>query len=94
MAKVPIEVTLPGILASCVGGERTVVVEAETLSGIIDALLVAYPLLRVHLFSDKGELREHLMFLYNDQSTDWLESMDLPVREGDRLTVFQLVSGG
>lgn len=94
MAGVPIEVTLPGILASCAGGKNVVTVEAETLSGSIDALLAAYPLLRVHLFEEGGKLREHVMFLYNDQSTNWLESTEIPLQAGDRLTVLQLVSGG
>ena len=94
MASVAIEVTLPGILATCAGGEKTVTVEAETLSGSIEALLSAYPLLKVHLFQEDGKLREHVMFLYNDQSANWLESMDIPLQPGDRLTVLQLVSGG
>lgn len=94
MAAVAIEVTLPGILASCVGGENKVTVEADTLSGSIEALLAAYPLLKVHLFKEDGALREHVMFLYNDQSTNWLESTDIPLQPGDRLTVLQLVSGG
>lgn len=94
MASVAIEVTLPGILATCAGGEKTVTVEAESLSGSIEALLSAYPLLKVHLFQEDGKLREHVMFLYNDQSANWLESMDIPLQPGDRLTVLQLVSGG
>lgn len=94
MAAVSIDVTLPGILASCTGGDNRVSVVAETLSESIEALLTTYPLLRVHLFKENGELREHIMFLYNDQSTDWLDSTEIPLQAGDRLTVLQLVSGG
>ena len=94
MGGVRIEVKLPGILSSCTGGESTVTVEAETLSGSVGALLAAYPLLKVHLFQDNGCLREHIMLLYNDQSTDWLDSTEIALQEGDRLTVLQLVSGG
>ena len=94
MGAVRIEVKLPGILASCADGESTVTVEAATLSGSVEALLVAYPLLKVHLFQENGRLREHIMLLYNDQSTDWLESTEITLQEGDRLTVLQLVSGG
>lgn len=94
MAPVSITVTLPGILATCAGGEQTVTIEAETLPKSVDALLQAYPLLKVHLFQEDGTLREHVMLLYNDQSFDWLDSTDIPLKEGDRLTVLQLVSGG
>ena len=94
MAAIPVEVTLPGILASCAGGERTVTVHAETVSGGFEALLAAYPLLKVHLFKEDGTLREHVMFLYNGQSTNWLERTDIPLKPCDTLTVLQLVSGG
>ncbi len=94
MAGVAVEVTLPGILASFTGGEKTVTVRAETVSGGFDALLADYPLLKVHLFKEDGTLREHVMFLYNGQSTNWLESTEIPLNAGDTLTVLQLVSGG
>ena len=94
MAPVDIVVTLPGLLASCTGGESVVTVRAATLSSSIETLLQTYPLLKTHLYQEDGALREHLMFLYNDESTNWLDSMDLPLSEGDRLTVLQLVSGG
>ena len=94
MAPVSITVTLPGMLANCVGGVPAVTVEAGTLPGSVEALLEAYPLLKVHLFQEDGTLREHVMLLYNDQSFDWLDSTDIPLQEGDRLTVLQLVSGG
>lgn len=94
MAGVVVDVTLPGLLASCTGGKQTVTVEAETVAGGIDALLEAYPLLKVHLFQDDGALREHVMFLYNGQHFNWLEHIDIPLQPGDQLTVLQLVSGG
>ncbi len=94
MAGVQVEITLPGILASCTGGQKCVTVEADTIAGGFDALLTEYPLLKVHLFKDDGTLREHVMFLYNGQSTNWLRSTDIPLKSGDTLTVLQLVSGG
>lgn len=94
MAAVSVPFTLPGLLTACTGGEKVVTVEAETIAGAIEALLTAYPLLRVHLFTDTGTLREHVMFLYNGQSTNWLKSTDIPLKSGDTLTVLQLVSGG
>lgn len=94
MAKVSIPFTLPGLLTSCTGGEKVVTVEAETVAESIDALLEAYPLLKVHLYEEGGILRPHVMFLYNDQSIKWLPSLDIALQPGDRMTVLQLVSGG
>ena len=94
MPAVSVPFTLPGLLATCAGGEKVVSVEAETVAGSIDALLRAYPLLKVHLYEESGALRPHIMFLYNDQSIKWLPSLDIPLQPGDKMTVLQLVSGG
>lgn len=94
MATVSVPFTLPGILATCTGGEKVVSIEAETVAGCIDGLLQAYPLLRVHLYDETGTLRPHVMFIYNDQSIKWLSSLDIPLSPGDHMTVLQLVSGG
>jgi molybdopterin synthase sulfur carrier subunit len=86
--------TLPGLLTTCTGGEKVVTVDADTVAGSIDALLRTYPLLKVHLYEENGALRPHVMFLYNDQSIKWLPNLDIPLQEGDKMTVLQLVSGG
>jgi len=92
MVSVPF--TLPGLLAACTDGRKVVTIEAETVSGAIEALLLAHPLLKVHLYEEGGRLRPHVMFLYNDQSIKWLSSLDIPLQPGDRMTLLQLVSGG
>lgn len=89
-----IKVTLPALLAQCVGGAAEVQVQAETLAGALEALVRAHPLLRVHLFDDAGAQREHVLILYNGQSIRWFPSLDLPLNEGDTISVLQLVSGG
>lgn len=94
MPAISIPFTLPGLLASCTGGQNTVHVEAETVAGSIAALLAAWPLLKVHLYEEGGQLRPHVMFLYNDQSIKWLPSLDIPLKPGDTMTLLQLVSGG
>lgn len=94
MPAVSVPFTLPGLLASCTGGQNVVHVEAETVADSMDALLAAYPLLKVHLFEADGRLRPHVMFLYNDRSIKWLDSLEIPLQPGDKMTVLQLVSGG
>lgn len=89
-----IKVTLPALLAQCVGGAAEVQVQAETLAGALDALVQAHPLLRVHLYDDAGAQRQHVLILYNGQSIRWFPRLDLPLSEGDTISVLQLVSGG
>lgn len=89
-----VNVILPALLAQCVGGAAEVQVQAETLAGALDALVRGYPLLRVHLYDDAGLQRQHVLILYNGQSIRWFPSLDLPLADGDTISILQLVSGG
>lgn len=89
-----IEVSVPTILRDCTGGRNSVTIEANTLSEALERLRETYPLLRVHLYDEAEHLRPHVMIFYNEESTRWLESMDVPLKPGDRLEILQAVSGG
>lgn len=89
-----VRVYLPSLLEAAAGGRRELTLAADTLSECIETLLAEVPRLRVHLFDEKGELREHVNLFYNDTNARWLESWDVQLAEGDSLTVVQAVSGG
>ncbi len=94
MADVTVPVAIPSLLHACTGGRAEVTVRAGTLAEAIENLLRAYPLLRTNLFEENGAQREHVLIFYNDESTKWLDSHDVPLKEGDCLTVLQSVAGG
>ena len=89
-----VSVSIPGLLRDCTGGRATVGVDGATIAEAIASLLRDHPLLRVHLFDEKSQLRKHVLVFYNDESTKRLPSLDVPLKEGDRLTIVQAVSGG
>ncbi len=86
-------VRLPGLLAPIVG-ESTVKLEASTLAGAIDALMKRHPELRVHLYDESGTFRRHVLCYLNQTNSRWLERLDVPVAEGDTITIMQAVTGG
>ena len=89
-----VTVELPSLLRSIVNGQRNVSIEAETLSGALAALTQRYPALGVHLFDEKGGLRQHVLCFHNGTNSRWLDSMQVPLAEGDTITIIQAVSGG
>jgi molybdopterin synthase sulfur carrier subunit len=89
-----IEVSIPSLLRDCTNGKVKFEIEAVMLDEALRQLLIEYPLLRVHLYTESGELRKHVLIFYNEQSLDWLERLDIPLNAGDRILVFQAVSGG
>lgn len=89
-----IEVTVPTILRDCTGGRNTVTIEAHTLAEALERLRATYPLLNVHLYDQAGQMRPHVLIFYNEESTRWLDTLDVPLNPGDRLEILQAVSGG
>ena len=87
-------VHLPTLLRSSVGGRDSVVVDAGTLREGLETLLAQHPLLRFHLYDDRGRFRTHVIVYYNGESVALMESLDVPLREGDELEVINAVSGG
>ncbi len=92
MGKVTIE--LPSVLGPVVDGDRTLMIDAETLPAALAALTDRYPALKVHLYDETGAFREHVLCFHNQTNTRWMDSIDVPVSDGDTITILQAVSGG
>ena len=91
---VAVDILLPSLLQPVVDGKACIQVSASTIQGCLDALFECYPLLQRHLFNETGEQRPHVLFFLNEDNTRWLESLEVPVSDGDTLTILQAVSGG
>ncbi|MDD9267943.1 MoaD/ThiS family protein [Paenibacillus sp. GCM10023248] len=89
-----IAVSIPSLLRDCTGGRVNFELEARTLQEALDQLTASYPQLRVHLWSESGQVRKHVLLYYNDTNIAWLNDFDIQLQPGDKLTVFQAVSGG
>ncbi len=89
-----IEVSVPMMISDCTNGNASFFLHATTLQEALDCLITTYPLLRIHLYSEQGLLRKHVLIYYNDENIAWLKDLDLPLQLGDTLRVLQAVSGG
>ncbi|NEE03761.1 MoaD/ThiS family protein [Phytoactinopolyspora halotolerans] len=89
-----IEVSVPAMLRDCTEGRTRFTIAATTLADAIQQLMTTYPLLRLHVYRDDGQLRPHVLIYLNDQNTAWLQADDVKLKPGDRLAVLQNVSGG
>lgn len=89
-----IQITVPGLLADCLGGTRHGSVQADTIEGTLAAMLAKHPLLRRHIYDDTGTQRQHVLLFFNGENLAWIKDRSAPVRDGDRLDVIQAVSGG
>lgn len=90
-----IDVTVPGLLADSVGGQRCFEIEATTLSGALRFLRDTHPRLRVHVWDEADQIRQHVLVYYNDESVKWIDDPSaVCLKQGDRIAIIQAVSGG
>jgi len=90
-----IDVSVPMLICDCTKGRTRFPLEADTLGEALRCLIETYPLLRVHLYDEQGDVREHVLLYYNEENIAWLDDLDrIVLRPGDKLRVLQAVSGG
>jgi adenylyltransferase/sulfurtransferase len=89
-----IAVTVPGLLRDCTRGQTSFTITGTTLDEALRRMQETYPLLRIHLYDEAGQLRPHVLIFYNAENIAWLERLDVPLGAGDQIDVLQAVSGG
>jgi molybdopterin synthase sulfur carrier subunit len=82
-----IEVTVPGLLADCTGNRVRFPIVADTLQGALDVLFSEYPMLKHHVFTEQGQVRKHVLLCYNEDNIAGFESLDIPLRQGDKYAI-------
>lgn len=91
MAKVTLQ--LPGLLRD-VAGTTTLQLDAKTLAGALEAAYRAVPALRSHLCLEDGGFRAHVLCFLNEENSRDLKSLAVPLKDGDRISILQAISGG
>jgi molybdopterin converting factor small subunit len=86
-----VRVTVPGMLATLVSGERTFDVEGSTVAEVLDATFTRHPPLRVHILDELNGVRPHVLLFRNDLV---VRDLSAEVTEADTFTILQAVSGG
>jgi sulfur-carrier protein len=88
-----IEVRIPTILRNYTGGQRSVEGAGATLDELISDLDGRYDGLRGRLVDETG-LRRFVNVYLNDEDVRFLGGLEVPVSDGDTVTVLPAVAGG
>lgn len=89
-----VPVTIPTPLRGYAEGQKTVSVEGTTVGEALKALTTQYPNMRPHLFADDGKLRSFVNVYLNDEDVRYLEYVETPLKESDKLAIVPSVAGG
>jgi molybdopterin converting factor small subunit len=69
-------------------------VTGATIGEVLDEYFASHPATRTYVVDDTGGVRRHVALFLNDEAiTDRITLTD-PVADGDRVHIFQALSGG
>lgn len=66
----------------------------NTVSELLENILVRYPALKPHLYDAKGDLRRHFNIFVNGVHVRDLNGMETPLKEEDKVILMASAAGG
>ncbi len=72
----------------------TVDVNAKTVAEALQALLIAHPDLKKHLYTDAGALRSFVNIYVNDEDVRYLQKEATTLKDGDTIAIVPSIAGG
>lgn len=85
---------IPTPLRPYANGQAEIQVSGEKVADALADLTRQYPQLRQHLFNEAGELRPFVNLFLNDEDIRYLEGVDTPITDSDRLRIIPSIAGG
>ena len=90
----PVEVKIPPMLRTHVGGERVLSAPSGALREVLGDLGNRYSGLAEQVFADDGSLHRFVNVYVNDEDVRFRGGLGAPVEDGDVVTVLPAVAGG
>jgi len=88
-----ITVSIPTILRTHTGGEKSVAASGATLAEVIDSLETNHGGLKSRLVKD-GVLHRFVNIYVNDEDVRFAGGLEAKVADGDNVTILPAVAGG
>jgi molybdopterin converting factor small subunit len=81
-------------MRSNAGGQTEVVVEGATIGEVVDDLIRQFPGTATHLRAPDGGVHKFVNLYLNDEDVRYLQKLDTPVGDGDKISILPAVAGG
>lgn len=88
-----VSVSIPTILRTHTGGEKTVEAKGDTVAAVIDDLESQHSGIKGRLLTD-GKLHRFVNIYVDDEDVRFAGGLEAPVKESSTLTILPAVAGG
>jgi MoaD family protein len=89
-----ISVEVPQIFRQHTNGSKMLTVEGATIREVFERLDREYPGLKKQLLGEDGELHRFVNIYLNEEDIRYIQHLETPLRDGDRLSILPAVAGG
>ena len=85
---------IPAPLRSYTEGTKVIDLQANDVGGAVKELVIEYPTLYPHLYTDQGKLRPYVNLFVNDEDVRHLQGLETELGDQDRLWIIPSIAGG
>lgn len=85
---------IPTPLRPYAGGQSEVEVSSGKISDVLTDLTTQHPNIKQHIFNETGELRPFVNLFLNEEDIRYLDGVETPVSDTDRLRIIPSIAGG
>ncbi len=89
-----VDVRIPAPLKKLAGEQDVIKSQGKTVGEVLRSLTDAYPGLEERLRDEKGEVRRFINIFVNDEDIRFIQNLETPLKEGDRISIIPAIAGG
>ena len=88
------QIQIPSPLRQYAGKQASVDVQGKTVGEALSGLVLQYPDLKRHLYTEDGKLRSFVNVYVNDEDMRYLQKEATSLKDGDTLSIVPSIAGG
>ena len=68
--------------------------EADSVENLLEQVEILYPGIKKYILTETGDVREHVKVYIDDEPADRDNTLSIPLNNGQKILIFQAISGG
>ncbi len=89
-----VNVRIPSPLKKLTGERDIIQAQGKTVGEVLRWLTETYPGLKERLRDEQGEVRRFINIYVNDEDIRFVQNLETPLKEGDRISIIPAIAGG
>ena len=90
----PVKIAIPTPMQRYAGNQEEIETTGTTVDEALSQLVIDYPDLRKHLYTDDGKLRAFVNVYVNDEDMRYLQKEATVLKDGDTISIVPSIAGG